>query len=67
MYDVAVIGAGLGGLECAYLLAKKGMKVIVLEQNPVIGGCLQTFKRSGVTFDTGFHYHKAKRPLKNVS
>ena len=56
MYDVAVIGAGLGGLECAYLLAKKGMKVIVLEQNPVIGGCLQTFKRSGVTFDTGFHY-----------
>ena len=56
MYDVAVIGAGLGGLECAYLLAKKGMKVIVLEQNSVIGGCLQTFKRSGVTFDTGFHY-----------
>ena len=56
MYDVAVIGAGLGGLECAYLLSKKGMKVIVLEQNPVIGGCLQTFKRSGVVFDTGFHY-----------
>lgn len=56
MYDVAVIGAGLGGLECAYLLAKKGMKVIVLEKNPVTGGCLQTFKRRGQIFDTGFHY-----------
>ena len=56
MYDVVVIGAGLGGLECAYLLSKKGMKTAVLEQNNALGGCLQTFKRRGVTFDTGFHY-----------
>lgn len=56
MYDVAVIGAGLGGLQCAYILAKRGMKVVVLEKNPYLGGCLQTFKRRGVTFDTGFHY-----------
>lgn len=56
MYDVAIIGAGLSGLECAYLLAKEGMKVIVLEKQHFIGGCLQTFKRRGLTFDTGFHY-----------
>lgn len=55
-YDVAIIGSGLGGLECAYILSKKGYNVCVLEKNPVIGGCLQTFKRGGVTFDTGFHF-----------
>ncbi len=51
-----VIGAGLGGLECAYILAKNGMQVTVLEQDAHIGGCLQTFRRGNVLFDTGFHY-----------
>lgn len=55
-YDVIIIGAGLGGLECGYILAKNGMSVCILEQNPILGGCLQTFKRRGTTFDTGFHY-----------
>lgn len=55
-YDVVIIGSGLGGLECAYLLAKHGMKVCVLEKNNAIGGCLQTFRRGGQAFDTGFHY-----------
>ncbi len=55
-YDVIVIGAGLGGLECAYLLSKVGKSVLVLEADALIGGCLQTFRRSGHTFDTGFHY-----------
>ncbi len=55
-YNVAIIGAGLGGLECGLILAKHGLKVCVLEKNPLIGGCLQTFRRGKVTFDTGFHY-----------
>lgn len=53
---VIVIGAGLGGLECAYILAKHGMKVTVLERDSQIGGCLQTFRRGSALFDTGFHY-----------
>ena len=53
---VVVIGAGLGGLQCAYILAKNGMAVTVLEQNAVIGGCLQSFRRGDILFDTGFHY-----------
>lgn len=55
-YDVVIVGSGLGGLECGYILSKKGYSVCILEKNPQIGGCLQTFKRAGITYDTGFHY-----------
>lgn len=55
-YDVIVIGSGLGGLVCGYILSKNGLKVLVLEKNAQIGGCLQTFKRAGTKFDTGMHY-----------
>lgn len=54
--DVIIIGAGLGGLECGYILAKCGLRVIVLEREQQLGGCLQTFRRGYATFDTGFHY-----------
>lgn len=56
MYDVVIIGAGLGGLQCGYILSKNGMKVCIVEKERVLGGCLQTFKRGNATFDTGFHY-----------
>ena len=55
-YDVCILGSGLGGLECAYILSKNGMRVCVVEKNAVLGGCLQSFKRKEQTFDTGFHY-----------
>lgn len=53
---VVIIGAGLGGLQCGYILAKNGYDVTVLEQERVVGGCLQSFARRGTLFDTGFHY-----------
>ena len=55
-YDVVIIGSGLGGLQCGYILSKHGLKVCVLEQNSQTGGCLQTFRRGKNVFDTGFHY-----------
>ena len=55
-YDTIIIGTGLGGLVCGYMLAKDGRKVLLLEKNTQIGGCLQTFRRFGVKFDTGMHY-----------
>ncbi|HOE04523.1 MAG TPA: NAD(P)/FAD-dependent oxidoreductase [Bacteroidales bacterium] len=55
-YDVIIIGSGLGGLLCAFILAKNGKKVLVVEKHKQPGGCLQTFNRSGVKFDTGMHY-----------
>ena len=56
MKSVIIIGAGIGGLECGYILAKHGMRVTILEHDAQVGGCLQTFKRGGTLFDTGFHY-----------
>ncbi len=56
MNDVLIIGSGLGGLACGAILSKYGFKVCVLEKNPKIGGCLQSYRRDGGTFDTGLHY-----------
>ena len=51
-----IIGAGLGGLSCGAVLARQGFKVTVLEQERQVGGCLQTFTRGGVRFETGMHF-----------
>lgn len=56
MYDVVIIGSGLGGLSCGTILAKEGLRVCVVEQHRIAGGCLQSFMRNGKTFDTGIHY-----------
>ncbi len=50
---VAVIGAGIGGLTAAALLARSGYSVLVIDQALVPGGCASTFKRRGFTFDVG--------------
>ena len=55
-YDVVIVGSGLGGLQCGYILSKHGLKVCVLEKNSQPGGCIQSFRRGRYTFDTGFHY-----------
>lgn len=50
---VIVIGAGIGGLTAAALLARQGYDVLVFDQAYVPGGCASTFKRRGFTFDVG--------------
>ena len=50
---VLVVGAGIGGLTAAALLAKRGYRVCVFEQAMVPGGCASTFRRRGFTFDVG--------------
>lgn len=54
--DVIIIGSGLGGLVCAYVLSRMGMNVLVLEKENQAGGCLQSYRRHSYSFDTGFHY-----------
>ncbi|MDR1782885.1 MAG: NAD(P)/FAD-dependent oxidoreductase [Dysgonamonadaceae bacterium] len=55
-YDIAIIGSGLGGLVCGNILAREGFRVCVLEKEPVLGGCLQTYYRRRYAIDAGFHY-----------
>ena len=56
MSEVVIIGSGLGGLTCGYILQKNGYDVTILEQGVQAGGCLQCFVRGGVKFETGMHF-----------
>ncbi len=49
-YDVAVVGAGLGGLAVAALLASKKKKTIVLERSVSMDDAVGVFKKDGFTF-----------------
>lgn len=51
-----IIGSGLGGLECARVLASQGRRLIVLEREQQPGGCMQSYRRGAFAFDTGLHY-----------
>ena len=51
-----VIGSGLGGLVSAFLLARQGEAVTILENDKRPGGSMQSFWRDGIRFDTGLHY-----------
>ncbi len=52
-WDAIVIGAGMGGLTAAAHLVKAGLRVLVLERNPHIGGTAYVYHRKGFTFPMG--------------
>lgn len=55
-YDVIIIGSGLGGMLTGAILAKKGKKVLVLEQYKRIGGRFSSYDIDGYKVPTGaFH------------
>ena len=54
-YDVIVVGGGIGGLGCAALLTKGGMKALVLEKSSFLGGRATSFKYNGYLLDVGMH------------
>src|SRR3989454_2639604 len=41
-HDIVIVGAGHNGLVAAYYLAKAGLKPLVLERRPLVGGCAIT-------------------------
>ncbi|MDD5035281.1 MAG: NAD(P)/FAD-dependent oxidoreductase [Methylococcaceae bacterium] len=54
-YDVVVIGAGMGGLSAAALLAKAGQSVLLVERHDRPGGYAHGFTRRKYRFDSGVH------------
>ncbi|TFG25207.1 MAG: hypothetical protein EU533_01345 [Promethearchaeota archaeon] len=52
-YDVVIIGAGLGALTAGALLAKRGIELLIIEQNYIPGGACTSFKREDRIFDSG--------------
>lgn len=40
--DVIIIGSGINALVCAAMLGLRGKRVVLLERNPVAGGCIRT-------------------------
>lgn len=52
-FDVAVIGAGFGGLSTALTLASAGARVVLFESLKYAGGCASTFTRGGARYESG--------------
>ena len=49
-YDAIVVGAGFGGSSCAGLLAKRGLKVLLVEKNARAGGKAMSLSKGGYTY-----------------
>ena len=71
-YDVIVIGAGPGGVTCGSLLAKWGLKTLVVDKNSQVGGKSMTVSKRGFRFEywpiaacpsTGTHFHEVVKTL----
>src|SRR5690606_12058878 len=53
---LTVAGGGMTGLAAAYLAAKEGFKVTVLEGSDKIGGLLNTFEIGGNQLEHYYHH-----------
>jgi prolycopene isomerase len=54
-YDAVFVGAGLGALSAASIMAQRGRRVLVVDKHNVPGGYATNFKRKDFTFDVSLH------------
>ena len=53
---IVVIGAGISGCVCAYLLSKAGHKVTLIEKGRGVGGRMSTRRMNGARIDHGAQF-----------
>jgi oxygen-dependent protoporphyrinogen oxidase len=51
--QILVVGGGIAGLTVAYDLGRRGLDVLVLEEQERLGGLISTFARDGFLMDGG--------------
>lgn len=54
-YDAVIIGAGLGGLTTAAILARAGRKVLVIERSNSVGGAASSYKVGDLFVEGSLH------------
>src|ERR1051325_496728 len=62
MYDVVVVGGGIGGLTVAALLSARGLKTCLLERQSQVGGCIARVEFSGYDFEPGMGLYTSFGP-----
>src|SRR5215216_1466585 len=62
MYDVIVVGGGIGGLTVAALLCARGMNTCLLERQSQVGGCIARVEFSGYDFEPGMGLYTSFGP-----
>ena len=50
-FDVIVVGAGFGGATCAALLARRGLRTLLVDKNSVPGGKGMTVGEKGFRYE----------------
>jgi len=50
-YDVIVVGAGPGGVTCGALLAKWGLRTLIVDKNSQVGGKAMTLSKDGFRYE----------------
>lgn len=65
VYDIIVIGSGIGGLSAGASLAKAGKKVLMVERHDRPGGYAHAFRRKKYLFDSAVHLIGGCDPVKS--
>ncbi|MDD5224378.1 MAG: NAD(P)/FAD-dependent oxidoreductase [bacterium] len=55
IFDVIVVGTGTGGSSLGALSARAGLKTLILEKNPRVGGACSYYEKDGFHVDFGTH------------
>lgn len=62
MRPIVIIGAGIAGLQAAYLLNSQNIPFVLLEKSDQIGGRVRSDYADGFTFDHGFQVLQTSYP-----